>query len=231
MEGILILFTKSYVFKVLESILKGIIVGAGASIPLGPIGVMCIQKTLSKGRISGYVTGIGASVADSFYAMVAILGLAVVKSFISHNQPIVMLFGGLFVIAIGLRIFTTNPIKQIRMRISGEKKLFGDFITSFVMTITNPGALFLILGLFAFAGMKVDEHSSLVIIFSAVAGVFIGANLWWFTLCTSINIFREKLKLRQLVLINRVSGVIVVAIGLFSVVKSVWALLSPLLLE
>jgi Putative threonine efflux protein len=214
----------------LECILKGIIVGAGASIPLGPIGVMCIQKTLSKGRASGYLTGAGASVADSFYAMLAILSLAVVKSFISHHQPIVMLIGGTIVAVIGLKIFLTNPIKQIRMRIYGEKKLFGDFITSFIMTITNPGALFLILGLFAFANLNVDEHSSMSIIFAAVAGVFIGANLWWVTLCTSINVFRNKLRLRQLMLINRISGIIIMAIGLFSVGKSLWAIISPLLL-
>ena len=215
----------------LESILKGIIVGAGASIPLGPIGILCIQKTLSKGRASGYLTGAGASVADSFYAMLAILSLAVVKSFISHNQPIVMLVGGSIVAVIGLKIFLTNPIKQIRMRISGEKRLFGDFITSFIMTITNPGALFLLLGLFAFANMNVDEHSSMSVILMAVTGVFIGANLWWFTLCTSINIFRNKLRLRQLMLINRISGAIIMVIGLFSIVKSLWALISPLLLK
>ena len=215
----------------LESILKGIIVGAGASIPLGPIGILCIQKTLSKGRVSGYLTGAGASVADSFYAMLAILSLAVVKSFISHNQPIVMLVGGSIVAVIGLKIFLTNPIKQIRMRISGEKRLFGDFITSFIMTITNPGALFLLLGLFAFANMNVDEHSSMSVILMAVTGVFIGANLWWFTLCTSINIFRNKLRLRQLMLINRISGAIIMVIGLFSIVKSLWALISPLLLK
>jgi len=215
----------------LESILKGIIVGAGASIPLGPIGVMCIQKTLSKGRASGYLTGMGASIADSFYALLAILSLAVVKSFISHNQPIVMLIGGTVVIVIGLKIFLTNPIKQIRMRIYGEKKLFEDFITSFIMTITNPGALFLILGLFAFANMNVDEHSSMSIILAAVVGVFIGANLWWIALCTSINVFRNRLRLRQLMLINRISGIIIMAIGLFSIVKSIWTLISLLMLR
>ena len=215
----------------LESILKGIIVGAGASIPLGPIGVMCIQKTLSKGRASGYLTGAGASVADSFYALLAILGLAVVKSFLSHNQPIVMLIGGFIVAVIGFKIFQTNPIKQIRMRVYGDKKLLGDFFASFIMTVTNPGALFLIIGLFAFAGMNVDEHSSMATILSAVAGVFIGANLWWITLCTSINIFRNKLRLRQLMLINRISGIIIMIIGLFSVVKSIWTLVSPLLLR
>ena len=215
----------------LESILKGMIVGAGASIPLGPIGVLCIQKTLSKGRISGYVTGMGSSLADSFYAMLAILGLAVIKSFIVDHRPIVMLVGGLFVVAIGLKIFITNPVKQIRMRVSGEKKLFGDFITSFIMTITNPGALFLIIGLFAFVGMNVDEHSSMVVIFSAVAGVLIGTNLWWVVLCTSINIFREKLKLRQLMFINRISGLVIMVIGLFSFAKAIWAFVSPLLLK
>lgn len=209
----------------IDSLIRGFIVGVGASIPLGPLGVMCIQKTLSKGRLSGIATGLGATVSDTFFAALAILSLALIQDFVNTNRAFVVLGGGVVVIAIGLKIFLTNPVKQIRQN-RGGKKLFEDFISAFIMTITNPGAIFLILGLFAFTGLKVDSTSSWKIIISSLAGVFIGAMAWWFILSTSINIFRTKFRLRQLLLINRIAGVIIVIIGLFSLFNGIWQLIS-----
>ena len=206
---------------IIESIAKGFIVGIGASIPLGPLGVMCVQKTLSKGRISGIVTGLGASVTDTVFASLAILSLALIQQFVRDNEVSVLFYGGLAVIAIGLKIFLTNPVKQIR-RNRGGKKLFEDFLSSIIMTITNPGAIFLILGLFAFVGLDVDGRSSGDVIFAALLGVFLGANAWWIILSTSINIFRNKFRLKQLLMINRVAGIIIMVLGLFSVAEGSW---------
>ena len=209
---------------IIESIVKGFIVGIGASIPLGPLGVMCVQKTLSKGRISGIVTGLGASVTDTIFATFAIVSLALIQEFVRDNEVSVLFYGGLAVVVIGLKIFLTNPVKQIR-RNKGGKKLFEDFLSSVIMTITNPGAVFLILGLFAFVGLEVDGSSSGDIIFAALLGVFLGANTWWIILSTSINIFRNKFRLKQLLMINRVAGVIVMVLGLFSVAEGSWRFL------
>ncbi|PKP06369.1 MAG: hypothetical protein CVU10_02035 [Bacteroidetes bacterium HGW-Bacteroidetes-5] len=206
---------------IIESIVKGFIVGIGASIPLGPLGVMCVQKTLSKGRISGIVTGLGASVTDTIFASLAILSLALIQEFVRDNEVSVLFYGGLAVIIIGLKIFLTNPVKQIR-RNRGGKKLFEDFLSSIIMTITNPGAVFLILGLFAFVGLDVDGSSSGDVIFAALLGVFLGANAWWIILSTSINIFRNRFRLKQLLMINRVAGVIIMVLGFFSVAEGSW---------
>ena len=207
-----------------ESIVKGFIVGIGASIPLGPLGVMCVQKTLSKGRISGIVTGLGASITDTIFATFAIVSLALIQDFVRDNEISVLFFGGLAVIAIGLKIFLTNPVKQIR-RSKGGKKLLEDFISAIIMTITNPGAVFLILGLFAFVGLNVDSSSSGDVIFAALLGVFLGANAWWIILSTSINIFRNKFRLKQLLLINRVAGIVIMVLGFFSVAVGAWRFL------
>lgn len=207
-----------------ESIVKGFIVGIGASIPLGPLGVMCVQKTLSKGRISGIVTGLGASITDTIFATFAIVSLALIQNFVNNNETAVLFFGGLAVIAIGLKIFLTNPVKQIR-RSKGGKKLLEDFISALIMTITNPGAVFLILGLFAFVGLNVDSTSSGEVIFAALLGVFIGTNTWWIILSTSINIFRNKFRLKQLLMINRVAGIVIMVLGFFSVAEGVWRFL------
>ena len=130
----------------LVTLLKGFIVGLGASIPLGPLGVLCVQKTLSKGRNSGLFTGLGASVSDTFYAGLSLIGLSFVENLINENRAIVMLVGGIIIALIGLKVYTTNPIKQIRQK-SSNKRHLEDFVEALVMTITNPGAIFLILGL------------------------------------------------------------------------------------
>ncbi len=209
----------------IESLIKGFIVGMGASIPLGPLGVMCVQKTLSKGKISGFITGLGASISDTFFAALAILSLSLVQNFVKNNEELVMIFGGAIIILIGIKIFFTNPVKQIRQNKTG-KKIAEDFISSVIMTITNPGAIFLIIGLFAFTGLEVDKNSSWQIIILALAGVFFGATTWWLTLTSTINIFRKKFRLRQLLMINRISGAIISFLGIISFLDGVISLLQ-----
>lgn len=209
----------------LESLIRGFIVGMGASIPLGPLGVMCVQKTLSKGRLSGIITGLGASITDTFFAAFAILGLALVQQFIKEHESAVLFIGGLVVIAIGFKIFITNPVKQLKQN-KGGKRLLEDFFSSVAMTVTNPGAIFLILGLFAFTGLEVDGSSPGLVILSALAGVFIGALSWWIILSTTINLFRNKFRLRQLVTINRVAGIIIIIIGSVSFLEALWRIFT-----
>ena len=199
----------------LVTLLKGFIVGLGASIPLGPLGVLCVQKTLSKGRNSGLFTGLGASVSDTFYAGLALLGLAFVENIINENRAIVMLVGGIIIALIGLKVYATNPIKQIRQK-SSHKRHLEDFVEALVMTITNPGAIFLILGLFAAVGINSSDNPENVSIITTLWGVFLGTVTWWFTLTTTINIFRKKFMLKQLILINKIAGVIIVALGIIS---------------
>jgi len=208
------------------SLLKGFIVGMGASIPLGPIGVMCVQKTLSKGRNSGFITGLGAAVTDTIFAAIAILGLAYIQRFIDYYENYVLLVGGLVVALLGLKIFLTNPVKQIRLP-KGSKKHLEDFFSALLMTITNPGAIFLILGMFAFVGVNTEGQSIDRTLSLTLWGVFMGASTWWFILSTSINIFRKKFRLRQLLLINRISGIIIMILGLISFFEGVLRFIEP----
>lgn len=211
--------------------IKGFIVGMGASIPLGPMGVMCVQKTLSKGRNSGLITGLGASVTDTFFAAIAILGLAYVQSFIVEYENGVLLLGGLIVGLIGLKIYLTNPVKQIRQQKKSGNKHVEDLFSAIFMTASNPGAVFLILGMFAFVGLEINAGSANRIITATLGGVFLGAASWWFILSTSINLFRKKFRLRQLLMINRISGVVIIIIGLISFFEGVWRFLSPFFLK
>jgi Putative threonine efflux protein len=199
----------------LIALLKGFIVGMGASIPLGPLGVLCVQKTLSKGRNSGLITGMGASISDTIYAAISLLGLAFIYDFIQLHKNWVLAIGGIIIVLIGLKIYLTNPIKQIRQK-SKKSKHVEDFIEAFIMTITNPGAIFLILGLLATVGINIKSGTTDVNIVPILWGVFLGSVTWWYILSTSINVFRNKFRLKQLIMINKISGIIIVALGFIS---------------
>lgn len=195
-------------------LIKGIVVGLGASIPLGPIGILCIQRTLSKGRWSGFATGMGAAISDIIFSAIALLGLSFVNDFLNTYREWVMMFGGLIVTGFGVKIFVTNPIKQVRRVTEGNHQYIQDFASSFLMTITNPGAIFLILGMFAFIGIDTGGYEFGLVLAPALMGVFIGTLGWWFALSTIINIFRNKFRLKQLLITNWIAGIIVMAIGI-----------------
>jgi Putative threonine efflux protein len=205
----------------LLSFLQGLLVGLGASIPLGPIGVLCVQRTLSKGRNSGLISGLGAATVDTIFAAVAVMGLAFIQGIIESHKSYFLCFGGLVVMAIGLRIYLTNPVKQIRQP-KTRNHHFEDFFSVAAMTISNPGALFIILGLFAVVGLKIRPDDTTFAISSVLWGVFLGGGLWWYTLSTSVNVFRKKFRLKQLWMINRISGIIIMVLGLISVIDGLW---------
>ena len=210
------------------SFIQGVLVGMGASIPLGPIGVLCVQRTLSKGHFSGFISGLGAALVDTFFAAFAVIGLTFIQGIIIAHEKYFLCFGGLMVVFIGLKISLTNPVKQIRQTPTKKHRL-EDFISSAALTISNPGALFLILGLFALVRLNINNTSGSMAISTVLWGVFVGAGLWWYALSTSINMFRKKFRLKQLWMINRISGIIIMALGMISTLKGVWIFILPFL--
>ena len=213
---------------VVISFIQGVLVGLGASIPLGPIGVLCVQRTLSKGRISGFISGMGAAFVDTFFAALAVIGLAYIQSLIKAHEGYFLCVGGLLVIFIGLKIYLSNPVKQIRQTNLKRHRL-EDFMSVALLTISNPGALFLILGLFALVGVNINASAGSVTISTVLWGVFVGAGLWWYVLSLSIDMFRKKFRLRQLWMINRIAGIVIMALGMISTLKGVWMFIAPYL--
>lgn len=199
----------------LDYLWKGIVVGLSASIPLGPIGVLCIQRTLNKGRLSGFVSGLGAASADGFYAIVAGFGISVIIDSLTEYQLYVRLIGGFVLLFMGYKLFVTNPGVQLRKQLRKKGSgLFGDFISIYALTLSNPITIFVFAAVFA--GFQiVDKQSQFLSVLSLVSGVLLGAVLWWFTLSSIVSIFRDKFKLRRMLLINRVAAVLVVVFALF----------------
>lgn len=194
---------------------KGMLVGLMVSIPLGPMGVLIIQKTLHKGALSGFIAGMGAASADFFYASLAAFGLGFVINVIQTHELLLQIIGGIFLIVIGLKIYFDNPIRQIHRKRSGRvsrKGLLGDYVSLFFLTVSNP--ITIVVFMAVFAGMSVfTEDSSLLGELFVVIGVLFGGGVWWYTLSTLVNIFRKKFRLRVLVTINRVSGLVIAILG------------------
>ena len=187
-------------------IFSGILIGLMVSVPLGPMGVLIIQKTLQKGALAGFVAGMGAACADLFYATVAAFGLGFVINVIQTHELILQIIGGIFLIIVGLKIYFDNPLKQIRMKKRVTKKgLLGDFLTLFFLTVSNPVAIVVFMAVFAGPSYRIELF--------VLSGVVIGGGLWWYTLSTLVNIFRKKFRLRVLITINRVSGVLITVLG------------------
>ena len=207
---------------------QGVLVGLGASIPLGPIGVLCVQRTLSKGRNSGFISGMGAAFVDTFFAALAIMGLAYIQALIKSHESYFLCVGGLLVVFFGLKIYLSNPVKQIRQA-NFKKRRVEDFLSVVLLTISNPGALFLILGLFALVNPNINTIAGSFAISTVLWGVFAGSGLWWYSLSTGISVFRNKFRLKQLWMINRVSGIIIMALGLISTLKGIWIFIAPYL--
>lgn len=204
----------------MEFLLKGILVGILVSAPMGPIGVLCIQKTVNKGRFIGFFSGLGAATADTIYAILATFGVTYITDFLSRNQILFQIIGIAVLLFLGFRMIFNNPIKQYRYYRSGLKKrnFIKDYVSVFFLTISNPltiiffGAAFTMLGLFV--GEQINNYN-----YFLVLGVFAGASAWWFLLTSLVDKFRKRFRLRNILVINRVSGIVIVVLSVVAVFK------------
>ncbi|MDP4186570.1 MAG: LysE family translocator [Bacteroidota bacterium] len=205
----------------LELLIKGILIGFLASMPLGPIGILCIQKTVSKGRIPGFISGVGAATADTVFAIFAGLGVSFVVAFLEKQQLYFKIIGGAFIIILGFKIFFTNPVKQIRQQ--RKKKnggLFADYISVFLLTLSNPSFILVFIAMFTGFNL-ISSNTSLILVIFAILGVFLGASSWWFTLTSIINLFRKKFRLKRIWWMNKITGGVIIAFGLLAILSLV----------
>jgi threonine/homoserine/homoserine lactone efflux protein len=200
--------------------IKGIIIGLLVSVPLGPIGIMCIQRTLNKGYMSGFISGLGAAAADILFAVIAGFGLSIIINFIEERHIYFQILGGLFVLYIGYRIFSTNPVKQLRLQRLNRTRLSQDFVSVFLLTLSNPMAILLFIAIMA--AIKVaNDLLSIFELSIMVAGIAGGAILWWFVLASIANRFRKKIRLKSIWWLNKITGSVVFLFGL-AVIISIW---------
>ncbi len=197
-------------------LLKGIIVGLVVSIPLGPMGILCVQRTLNKGKSSGFFSGMGIATADTIFALIAGLGISFIIQFLREQQMTFQIIGGLFIAFIGVKIFITNPVKQFKKHRREGKNLFEDFISILFLALSNPFTIFLYIAIFAGLNLH-DVSSSYSSALFVVAGIFMGTSLGWFVISTVVNRFRTNIRLRRLMWINRIAGLTIILFGVFAI--------------
>ena len=198
---------------VLDSI-KGFVVGMCASMPVGPIAILVVQKTMSKGRQAGFVSGLGASVVDTIYAIVALFALAFAQSLIERHENMILLAGGAILTLIGISMALSNPFRKKRKGDDGKSEVSSkDFLQAIAMGISNPMAIFVMFALFAFFGVAEDTPRDWNVA-PIILSVSSGSVTYWFLLSWLLSRFRDKFSLRTLLWISRVMGAIVIIIGL-----------------
>jgi len=204
----------------LTLLLKGILIGFLVSIPLGPIGILVIQRTVNKSRLAGLMSGMGAALSDTLYAVIAGFSLTFIIDFIRENELLFQAFGAVVVLALGIHIFFKNPVTDLRRnRLKGNTH-FQDIISSFLVTISNPLTIFVFLAVFTSSGVAISMekpyHSFFVIL-----GIFSGAFIWWFSLSGIVSLVKHKINLRILWWINKTAGILIVLFVLITVIFAI----------
>lgn len=189
--------------------LRGLLVGFSIAAPAGPIGVLCIRRTLADGRAAGFVSGLGAATADAIYGALAGFGLTVVST-APGGGPWLRLLGGLFLGYLGIRTFRATPATGAP-RGSGRSR-FGSYASTFIPTLTNPMTILSFAAIFA--GLGITAEGRYAGVARLVAGVFCGSVLWWLILSSVAGVFRQRLSLSGLRWVNRLAGAIIAGFGI-----------------
>jgi len=196
----------------IEILLKGIILGLTVSMPLGPIGIILINRTIKRGLLSGFFSGLGLATADTILAALAAVGFTVIISFINEQRFIISIIAGVIILGIGVKIYLSNPVKDIRNREKANKSLWRDYYSVFVLSISNPYTIFIFVAFFSGVHINGNVKPELVPFF-LIPGVLIGTITWWFFLSYFVSRFKKNIRLRVIVRVNKIAGIVVIVIG------------------
>ena len=210
------------------SILIGCVsIGIILSAPMGPIGILCIQRTLNKGRNSGFFTGVGAAASDLLYCLLVGLGISLVTDFIADHVNILQILGSIILIVYALYMIFHNPVSQIKENIDQRDDYMRDTATGFLFTLSNPLIMFLIIPLFARFSFPLPEYRFYHIIIG-YASIVLGALLWWSVITFFVDKVRTHFNIRSMWLINRIIGIIILILSLYGLVTGTIAYLQQL---
>ncbi len=192
--------------------IHGVLIGILASMPVGAIAIMAIQKTLSKGMVVGFVIGLGAAIADLLYASVAAYGISFIADFLVKNKIIIAFFGSIFLMIMGVKIYRSDTIKQLRSQHRDKKNHLNVFLYSFLIALSNPITVIGFGSFFATFGVAAQATTFWQITL-LLFGLFVGSLFWWFSVSFMVNKFRKKITLKSIIIINKISGLLIFLIG------------------
>jgi threonine/homoserine/homoserine lactone efflux protein len=201
--------------NVIGCFLKGAIIGLSIAAPVGPIGVLCIRRSLVNGARIGFSTGLGAATADAIYGAVAGFGLTAIAEFLGRQQFWLGLVGGGFLCYLGLRTFVSRPASEAATA-RGDNALAA-YASTFILTLTNPATILSFIAVFASFG--IGSSTNYAPATALVVGVFIGSALWWLFLSTTVELLRSRFNSKWLRLVNQISGLIMFAFGIYTLTR------------
>jgi threonine/homoserine/homoserine lactone efflux protein len=207
--------------NIVDLVFKGMLIGMVASTPMGPVGILCVQRTLNKGRLYGFVTGIGAAVSDIIYAGITGFGMAFVMDFINNEQNkfYLQIIGSVLLLGFGVYTWISDPTKNMRKSGMQRGTFWYNTWTAFLVTFSNPLIVFLFMALFAqFAFVIPDHPFEMVIGFASIVG---GALLWWYGLSWLVDKVRTIFDAQGIRIINRVIGAVVIIFSFISLFGTV----------
>ena len=198
--------------------LRGLLIGFSIAAPVGPIGVLCIRRTLADGRLAGLVSGLGAATADAFYGSLAGFGLTLVANFLVSQQAWLRLAGGIFLLYLGVKTFLSRPAGEAAQAVNpGSRGLWGAYLSTLLLTLTNPLTILSFAAIFAGLGLAETGGTPL----SAgllVLGVFCGSASWWLLLSAGVSLFRRRVTPTVLHWVNRIAGLVILGFGIVALV-------------
>lgn len=191
-------------------LVKGFLIGLSIAAPVGPIGMLCIKRTLTHGRLSGFFTGMGAAVADACYGAVAAFGLVGISNILAEYNTLLRIIGGIFLLYLGIKIMRQREItKDVAAK---HTSLFKDFSVTVLLTLSNPTTIFSFMAIFA--GLGISGYSNTLSSLVMVSGVFLGSMMWWFALSLSVGLMKHKISERNIHVINMCSGFVLLAFSM-----------------
>lgn len=209
---------------ILDMVFKGMLIGMLVSAPMGPVGILCVQRTLNKGRWYGFVTGVGATASDLIYALITGFGMSFVMNLVnnSENRFFLQIAGSVMLLFFGIYSWRSNPVKNIHRSSKTKGTLFHNGLTAFFVTLSNPLIILLFMAAFAQMAFIVPEKPlEMCIGYLSIIG---GALLWWFGLTWLIDKIRNKFEETGIIIINKVIGSIVILISLIILFGTVFKL-------
>jgi threonine/homoserine/homoserine lactone efflux protein len=198
--------------------LKGLVLGFSIAAPVGPIGLLCIRRTLTRGRLAGLLSGLGAASADALYGALAVIGIAGIHQWINSLQVWLGLLGGCFLVWMGWHILR-SPLQDKAAGSAGEQNLVMIYLSTFLLTLSNPMTILAFMAVFSGAGVVEKEGGAILVL-----GVFCGSTLWWLLLSQVAHFLGRSLKAGWLKWVNILAGLAILAFGLVSIWNQVMGL-------
>ena len=205
----------------LQIIFQGILIGVTIAAPVGPIGILCIRRTLAEGRLAGFSSGFGAATADALYGAIAAFGLTFISVVLINQSLWLRLGGGSFLIYLGIKTFLSVPSKETGLNPSSSNgdSLLSYYGSTLFLTLTNPITIISFAAIFAGFGIVNNQSNDNLAASSMVLGIFLGSSIWWLSLSVLTGFFRRMVNHNTMIWINRVSGTIIVSFGLLALIS------------